>query len=182
MTIGDNLFGLETFYKGIKMRSRLETKFAFLLDGLNINWTYEPKTFLLSSGIIYKPDFYLTELNTWVEVKGNILEHNKEVSKNFVKDNNTELILISNTNIHWYSNKDFIEGICEDKDIYLGFCSKCRKHYFCSNLGSYHCRICNYHDGDSSLKCSINSFNENNLDISDLNSIKRFLDENDIHI
>jgi len=58
MSKGDNLIGIPTIYKGIQMRSKLETKIAMFLDALNIQWQYEPKLFLLSDGTYYKPDFF----------------------------------------------------------------------------------------------------------------------------
>jgi len=169
MSRGDNLIGVPITYKGINMRSKLESKVATVLDILNIKWEYEPKLFLLSNGIYYKPDFYLTELKMWIEVKGLILEHNKKISTLFVQDNKTELILISNENWLWFSTKDFDDGICIDDNVQIGFCSKCNKYFFCSNLGSYHCRNCNTHEGDHDL--IRNKFNKE-IDFYNINSIK----------
>lgn len=190
MSKGDALFGLETFYKGIKMRSRLETKFAFFLDALKINWEYEPKTFLLSNGIMYKPDFYLPELKQWIEVKGDIQEHNKDISKQFVKDNKTTLILISSEKCLWYSYMDgnyndeaYKDGFVEETEgIYLINCSSCKKISFCDYYGSFHCRNCHYYDGDHDLMASIgeNGFSDEKINISDLESIKRYLKENGV--
>ena len=61
-------------YKGVFMRSGLELLFAEYLDENNIKWVYEPQTFKLSEGMRYKPDFYLPERDTWVEVKGYLTE------------------------------------------------------------------------------------------------------------
>ena len=172
MSKGDNLIGIPTKYKGIEMRSKLESKFAFFLDALCIEWIYEPQTFMLSKGFMYKPDFYLPKLKTWIEVKGIIKKHNKEISKCFVKDNNTELILVSATEICWFSTQDFEDGIGIDKDIYIGKCSHCYSYFFCSNLGSYHCRKCGKHEGDHDIRGGLNAFNDEDINFSNINSIK----------
>jgi hypothetical protein len=61
---------IETTYAGIKFRSRLEARWAVIFDQTGISWTYEPEGYRLSDGQWYLPDFYLTDLDVWVEVKG----------------------------------------------------------------------------------------------------------------
>lgn len=178
MSKGDNLIGIPTIYKGINMKSKLESKIAMFLDVLNIKWQYEPKKFLLSNGTPYIPDFYLTELKIWIEVKGLILKHNKEISKRFCKENKTELLIISNIDTMWFSSKDFIDGIGIDNNIFIGFCSHCKKYFFCSNLGSYHCRNCETHEGDHDLLYTFNSnnmFEGDKIDFYNVNSVKSYL-------
>jgi hypothetical protein len=51
-------------------RSRLEASWADTLTWLAIEWRYEPTRFVLPSGTRYLPDFYLPEIGTWLEVKG----------------------------------------------------------------------------------------------------------------
>ncbi len=182
MSQGDNLWGIKTVYGGTEFRSKLESKVAYLLDSLKIKWIYEPKSFLLNNGTPYIPDFYLPELRLWVEVKGLIEDHNKEISKRFVIENDTTLMLLSSNKIFWYDNKlyswgdEFNYGYGEDNMVYLGCCSKCLKCFFCSNLGYYGCRSCNYHNGDHDLLFLINEqLNEELLDFSDIKSIKSWL-------
>lgn len=177
MTIGDKLFGIETIYKGITMRSKLETKFAYFLDALGIEFLYEPRTFVLSKGITYIPDFYLVDLDVWVEVKGNIKEHNLEASRCFVKDNSTELLLISNEEAQWFSTKDFINGFNEDRNVFIGNCSRCNKYFFCGNLGDYRCRNCKFNNGDHDILWALQSqiFENSNINFYDSDSIKKGL-------
>jgi hypothetical protein len=61
---------LPTIYRGTQFRSLLEAGWAATLDSLGIVWEYEPETFQLESGARYLPDFHLTEIGVWVEVKG----------------------------------------------------------------------------------------------------------------
>lgn len=64
---------IETKYQGYRFRSRLEARWAVLLDELSIKWEYEPEGFSLGSEpetIFYLPDFWIPELKCWLEIKG----------------------------------------------------------------------------------------------------------------
>lgn len=54
------------------MRSRLEARWARLLDLNSISWAYEPELIRLGKGrgASYVPDFYLPDQRAWLEVKG----------------------------------------------------------------------------------------------------------------
>jgi hypothetical protein len=183
MSKGDNLIGIPTTYKGIQMKSKLETKIAMFLDGLGIKWKYEPTNFLLSNGITYVPDFFLTELQMWLEVKGDIQEHNKQISELFVIENKTELILISNKEAMWFSAKDWVDGFNFDTMVFIGKCRSCDRYFFCSNTGSYHCRGCGNHEGDHDLKSYFQNVMEDEvIDFYDSISIKRGLEKYGVRI
>jgi hypothetical protein len=58
---------------GTLFRSRLEARWAVFFDLIGITWQYEPEYFKEDFGdrvIRYLPDFYLPDLQCWVEVKG----------------------------------------------------------------------------------------------------------------
>lgn len=57
-------------YAGVRFRSTLEADWAAMLDSLGIVWQYEPEAVRLPSGELYRPDFYLPRIATWLEVKG----------------------------------------------------------------------------------------------------------------
>lgn len=62
---------IETYYAGHRFRSRLEARWANVFDALSVRWEYEPQGYYVGeSRRAYLPDFYLTDLNWWVEVKG----------------------------------------------------------------------------------------------------------------
>lgn len=64
---------IETTYAGCRFRSRLEARWAVFFDQLGIRWDYEPQGFEIATATshrCYLPDFYLPEIDTWVEVKG----------------------------------------------------------------------------------------------------------------
>lgn len=56
-------------YKGYYLKSTLEYIYARYLDHMGIQWQYEVKTYELSNGGSYKPDFLLAD-GSYVEVKG----------------------------------------------------------------------------------------------------------------
>lgn len=57
-----------TIYRGILFRSRLEAKWAIMMDFIGINFVYEPKRFKTELGY-YLPDFWLSDLGVWLELK-----------------------------------------------------------------------------------------------------------------
>lgn len=62
---------IPTVYHQTTFRSRLEARWAVLMDGLGIRWEYEPEGFQLSDGTLYLPDFWLPQVHFWAEVKPN---------------------------------------------------------------------------------------------------------------
>ena len=73
---------LETEYKGILFRSRLEARWAILFDAFNLKWVYEPECFILSNGQKYTPDFYIEEMKLYIEVKPNFEWMDNEYHRN----------------------------------------------------------------------------------------------------
>lgn len=64
----DPLQAKPTFYNGYWMRSTLEARWAKLLDVFGIDYRYELRRFVTAQGP-YLPDFYLPELQAWLEIK-----------------------------------------------------------------------------------------------------------------
>lgn len=65
---GQVIRAIETQYKGYKFRSRLEARWAVFFDAVGFHWQYEPQGF--SNGkLAYLPDFFVNELDMWLEVK-----------------------------------------------------------------------------------------------------------------
>lgn len=61
---------IPTRYKGYHFRSRLEARWAVLLDALNIVWVYEHEGYQLGGGELYLPDFWLPDRKLFLETKG----------------------------------------------------------------------------------------------------------------
>lgn len=97
-----NLTPIQTEYRNIVFRSRLEAKWAVFFDEMGIEWKYEPGTFMVPFGgysIQYRPDFALTNVKCvfdieqpiYIEVKGrdhycDIYEYERRKIENFAKD------------------------------------------------------------------------------------------------
>lgn len=60
---------IETRFKGHRFRSRLEARWAVVLDHMGVKWQYEPEGYNLGEAGCYLPDFWLPELNTYLEIK-----------------------------------------------------------------------------------------------------------------
>lgn len=70
---------IETEYNCYKFRSRLEARWAVFFDAAGIEYQYEPEGIETSDGEKYLPDFYLPELETYVEVKGKRPGYEQEI-------------------------------------------------------------------------------------------------------
>ncbi len=64
-----DLTPIETTYKGVTFRSRLEARWVLTLDCAGLRWEYEPEGYTLSDGTRYLPDFFLPDLGCYAEVK-----------------------------------------------------------------------------------------------------------------
>jgi len=61
---------IPTKYRNVLFRSKLEARWAEFLDRLQIKWNYEVEGYELGNGERYLPDFFLSEQDTFLEVKG----------------------------------------------------------------------------------------------------------------
>lgn len=87
------------FYNNQYYRSSWEIKFVKWCEIKNIKFIYEPELFILNNNKGYIPDFYLPELNKYVEVKGWLNEESIYKMDEFTKQG-YELIYIDSTNIN----------------------------------------------------------------------------------
>lgn len=60
---------IETLYKGYRMRSRLEARWAVFFDALGVQWEYEKEGYDLGEDGWYLPDFWLPNFEWWIEIK-----------------------------------------------------------------------------------------------------------------
>jgi hypothetical protein len=60
---------IETQYRGYLFRSRLEARWAVFFDALQMEWQYETQGYELGD-CRYLPDFWLPQIDAFVEVKG----------------------------------------------------------------------------------------------------------------
>ena len=86
----------------IKLRSKLEAKYASILDDSSIDWYYEPKSFpyLDKKGKrrTYTPDFYLPTEDKYIEVKG-FKKVDDEYKVNYLLNNGINIEMITQDNL-----------------------------------------------------------------------------------
>lgn len=78
----EKINAIQTEYNGYKFRSRLEARWAVFFDAAGIRYEYEPEG-LENDGIKWLPDFYLPETNTYIEVKPERDNADRELEKPF---------------------------------------------------------------------------------------------------
>lgn len=79
---------IPTKFEGTVYRSKTEAQFAYLFTKLGIKFLYEPENFSVG-GLGYCPDFHLTDLDIWFEVKGEMTteDENKICGFEAITDN-----------------------------------------------------------------------------------------------
>jgi len=85
---------------GHRCRSSWEINIGRILKYLHINYEYEKETFNLNKGDSYTPDFYLSELDLYLEVKGYETEKFKAKFIRFKKEYPKINILLINQEIY----------------------------------------------------------------------------------
>jgi hypothetical protein len=71
---------IETLYRGVRFRSRLEARWQVFFDSLGIEALYEQEGYDLGPAGYYLPDWWLPQANMWAEAKSATLS-GKETSK-----------------------------------------------------------------------------------------------------
>lgn len=61
---------IETRYKGILFRSRIEARWALFYDKIKEPWEYEREGYKLDASTYYLPDFWMPRLDCFIEIKG----------------------------------------------------------------------------------------------------------------
>jgi hypothetical protein len=171
--------GIATYYQGVLFRSRFEGTTAFFLDKLKLNWDYEPDSFLLPNGYHYIPDFWISKLHLWLEVRGYSNTKGNAQMKGFgelVMDRRVDkdgwvlnnsipnkirgkraygkasdyLAITDKRNQFWDSNPGF-KGHYSG-DIWVCECRRCGKFFICAWKGYRGCRHCGALEGQRHIK------------------------------
>lgn len=147
----EDIDAIKTTYSGQTFKSRLEANMAYVLDEIGYEWIYEPESFLLDNGEHYQPDFYVPELNLWVETRGYRNEKGKKQIKGFaekLEEKKEDEYLVLKHEGCQFLGKIWDEGL---DTAYLSKCEECRRYFFHGLSGSYRCRNCGVKDGDHHL-------------------------------
>lgn len=85
---------LPTEYAGFTFRSRTEARWAVFFDALNLKWDYEREGFEFN-GQRYLPDFWLAELDRWLEVKGTVPTRDEKEKAQWLADGTGYYVLLA---------------------------------------------------------------------------------------
>jgi hypothetical protein len=140
---------IPTTYHNTKFRSKLESEWAKWLDQYDIKWAYEMQGFDLENGTWYLPDFYLPEVDTFIEVKGAIDNIDKPYKM---------VQMLKKDHPNWPDDGTmFLLGgpvgtlYNIDPTYYMGFrlhrCHNCGVTNITTNYLGYTCRACGDYDG-----------------------------------
>ena len=61
---------IETKYKGILFRSRIEARWALFFDKIKVPYEYEREGYKLDDSTWYLPDFWMPQQDFFIEIKG----------------------------------------------------------------------------------------------------------------
>ena len=164
--MGD-LKAIQTVYKGYRFRSRLEARWAVFFDALGIKWEYEKEGYDLD-GIWYLPDFWLPELECWIEVKGKEpTEQEHAKAQRLAETSNHPVILLGEMpaphdehrmgykmdSDMWLTQVARFQGYAPELDLSLDRISEDRKHIYAWDWKKpFYWTICGF-CGEVALAC-----------------------------
>jgi len=104
----------ETLYNGYRFRSRTEARWAVFFDAIGIKYYYEHEDFMVRNRR-YLPDFYLPDLNCFVEVKGVFTEEEKLICMQLCAITKKRVIMLAGvpdfTPFEYYYYEDMERGV-----------------------------------------------------------------------
>ena len=132
-----NIEPIPTFYNGCHFRSRTEARWAIFFDCLMLEWHYEPEGFKMGpphKKIYYLPDFFLPEINAYVEIKGpspNTKDLRKIMTFKALKTDVNMIVLFGSVyperqGYMLYGKDKGDEQWFESHSAYFAVCQKCR--------------------------------------------------------
>lgn len=128
MIHGKRIWHLQSNGSWVAMRSNWEIAYASYLDKNGIIWEYEPKTFMLSDGSAYTPDFLLVDSGEWIEIKGWVRGRWLEKYKKFIQDYPNEKSILA--------DRSYLENLGIDlKQLFISTrpqfsCEYCGKRFY----------------------------------------------------
>jgi len=163
---------IPTEYAGVRFRSRLEARWAMLLDDKKIRWVYEVEGYELPDGGWYLPDFWLPDIHTFLEVKGPMQQGIEKVWEfaAAVEDENHKVELGEEDDSWWYPRIFVVVGT-ETGEVFRGTwaflpaansmewgqCVECLNWWIYDNERAFTCRHCGAYDGDDHFNRSYSS-------------------------
>jgi len=149
-------------YSGVRMDSRLETRWAAFLDANGIVWEHHPDCYVLGS-THYEPDFWLPQIRTILEVKGAFtgardfkpLTYSLQAARNDVLMVYGEapagvvfsLIHPTPLEVAYPGASGKASGQRIDGGLFMGRCVECGCVQFVESCMAWDCRVCGHYDG-----------------------------------
>jgi hypothetical protein len=135
-------------YQGVSFRSTLEASWACTLDGLGIEWEYEPWSYRLAGGETYMPDLWLPVLRTVIEVKGGHMQRAAKPAQLAAEWADSGVIVLlgfapgrtSQSPYSWESKLKWRDAL--GYDTRLALCSGCQRWQWVRAQLSRGCRAC----------------------------------------
>jgi hypothetical protein len=112
-----------TVYRGIRLRSRLEARWAGVLDAAGLVWLYEPDVVDVGKWGLYRPDFWLPAQRTWLEVKGPHMdraEKTRALARKLGRDG--QVLMATVAGVCW---RVPASGRPSQAEVHVGRCGSC---------------------------------------------------------
>lgn len=136
---------------GIRYDGSLEAHWAECLRVHSIRSIYHPGSIDFGNGMIYSPDFLLTDFRMFAEVKRELTGQDLVKLQGIAEQLRKSTVILRNDGLlQMYECADPAwggMGLRYPHEVYLAFCHDCGSYYFGSTRGSQRCRRCGYWDG-----------------------------------
>lgn len=120
----DPLTPIPTRHLGHLFRSRLEARWATVLEDLGVVWRYEWQGFNLGRFGCYLPDFWLPEMKTWLEIKPEPIVPGSREWKVASRLSDHGFVLVAQGGLPPEQCTGFLDGY-HNQDYQLAICPKC---------------------------------------------------------
>jgi len=144
---------IETRYKGILFRSRIEARWALFFDKIGVPYEYEREGYKLDESTWYLPDFWMPQQDCFIEIKGTAPTLEEEAKASILAQQSGKEVFIFYGGIPTILNYGQMVPF-ENDSAYKFFPEKSfdNQHYWCQ------CRFCGafdiQHNGRSGrIKC-----------------------------
>lgn len=162
------MWSKKTEYNGQKYRSKTEADVAKTLEKLPYTVRYEDYLATFNDEDQYLPDFYIEDIDLFIEVRGYDTEDGNRKIEKFAnqivngksvdnvlgpEDNETfrpDYLVVKLEETTFY--EDMRRWGVKESTPYLTSCSNCGDVFFYGRQGSFQCRNCGYHEGDHHLE------------------------------
>jgi len=127
---------IETRYKGILFRSRIEARWALFYDKIKEPWEYEREGYKLDESTWYLPDFWMPRMDCYIEIKGALPSLEEEAKASILAQQSKKPVYVFHgpiPTIEQYGSINFIPAAAAwrylpDKTMEDGFIWAIYKH------------------------------------------------------